>query len=226
MKNSMWVHGVAVLVLGGCPLPFVVGDSPLDGSSGGEGSGGSTESAEPTSGTAEVTTSGEQATSAGATTSAAETTATETTGSVGESTGTGGDATGAGSTGGVGGSTGGGDTLELDPRTMQFFNLPIDSLRYAAAGHDAGHGLCVAIIWFDPPPGEHCDVEPMPLSPYVWIEPGSPPCMGWDYGPNVELVSASGCYEWVSFEPPAATLDLTLEVVGEAFTGTITVNNP
>lgn len=221
MKTSMCVHLLAVLGLCACPLPVVVGDSPLEGSS---GEPGSTGSAEPTTtGAMEATTSGELSTTAGATTSGETTSAGETTGGVSGSTGgTSGDATGAGSTGGDGGSTGGSDTLELDPRTMQFFNLPINSIRYAAAGHDAAHGLCVAIIWYNPLPGEHCDIDPMSFSPYVHVEPGAPPCTDWDYGPNVELTGASGCYEWVSFEPPAATLDLTLEVVGEAFTGTIT----
>jgi hypothetical protein len=225
MKTSNRGHVLAGLILGGCPQPIVVGDNPVDGSSGGSTTvGESTTSGAPTTSGGTTT---EATTAAESSTGEASTGAITSAGSTGTS-GTGGDSTGAASTGGDGGSTtGSDDALVLDPATLEVFNLPINSIRYAVAGHDAAHDMCVSIIWFEPPPGEHCDdFGAPPDEPYVWIEEeASPPCMGWGYAGNVELVAASGCYEFVSFEPPAVSLAMTLEVVGDLFTGTITVDN-
>jgi hypothetical protein len=157
---------------------------------------------------------------------------TSTTGGVGETTGGGSTSGSTGSsTGGSSGegdsSTGAGDGLVLDPDTLVVFELPINSLRYAVSGFDADHATCVSIIFTYPGDEQHCDdfmVGDDLGFPYVFVTPdAAPPCMDWDYQGNVQLDAASGCMQLTDPAPPAITIDMTLEVSGAPFTGTISV---
>src|SRR5688572_24163632 len=51
--------------------------------------------------------------------------------------------------------------VSIDPESIVFFSLPVDSVRYAAAGHDSAKDICAIIIWDysnnDLEPGLHCD---------------------------------------------------------------------
>lgn len=124
-------------------------------------------------------------------------------------------------------TTGASDDLVLDPATLEFFDLPIDSLRYAVGGFDPDHGLCAAIIFSDPGAKQHCDDFMVGASdgfPYVVITPAAaPPCMDWDYVGNVQLDAASGCFQVLAPFPADVAIDMKLQVSGAAFTGKIVV---
>ena len=169
------------------------------------------------------------------------------TGDLGETRGgsvtaeTGGSTTGGSTTGGstTGGSTTGDSTtggtgaaadLVLDPASLVFFELPINSLRYAVGGFDPEHQTCVTVIFFGDIMAEQCDnfmVGDSNGFPYVFITPAAaPPCMDWDYGGNVTLDAASGCVQRTNFDPLTIAIDMALTVSGAPFTGTIAVASP
>lgn len=128
-----------------------------------------------------------------------------------------------------GSSTGPGpDGLVLDPATLEFFWLPIDSLRAAVGGFDAATNTCVTVMFMlGDTSVEHCEFLPDGLFPYVLITPDSaPPCTQWDYVPNVEIQTVAGCMQVTSQDPLDITLDMTLEVSGGPFSGKITVKSP
>lgn len=136
---------------------------------------------------------------------------------------TSGESTGGESTGGVG--------LVLDPSTLEDFWLPINSIRAGVGGFDPVTKSCVSVIFFfDSHPdslAQHCSFAPMELFPYVVVTPDSaPPCQQWDYGGNVTVTAASGCMQVMSEDPIDIAIDMTIEVQGGPFPGTITVQSP
>lgn len=150
-----------------------------------------------------------------------------TSGEGGESTSTGG-STGDDTTSGTTGEV---DGLVLDPDTLNFFWLPINSIRAAVGGFDEASNTCVSVIFFfdgfQDAMAEHCMWDPMNFTPYVVITPdAAPPCDQWDYAGNVEVVSAVGCQQVIQDEPPVMNIDMVLEVEGAPFTGKITVKSP
>jgi len=189
--------------------------------------GGSTATTNPGSSTTDTPTSDG--------TSGLDTGGVETGGESSTSADTGGDSSTGGestSTGGsTSGTTGDGDGLVLDPDTLHFFWLPINSLRAAVGGFDAQTNTCVSVIFFfdgfQDAMDEHCVWDPMNLSPYVVITPdAAPPCDQWDYAGNVEVLSATGCQQVIQDEPPVQNIDMVLDVAGVPFTGKITVKSP
>lgn len=131
-----------------------------------------------------------------------------------------GDSTGSGAS-----TTGGEAGLVLDPSTLVFFELPINSIRYAVGGYDPGHDTCVSIIFNNPGLEQHCDDFVVDF-PYVVITPGgAPPCMDWDYSGDVVVDAAAGCMQVTSQGPLAIDIDMTLKVSGDGFSGTIAVSN-
>jgi hypothetical protein len=127
-----------------------------------------------------------------------------------------------------------GDMLVLDPRTLVYFDLAIDSIRFAVGGHDPQRDACVSIIFNMPDPdleALYCDDFVLDNGPggfpYVLITPGaSPPCYQWDYFPNVDAVAASGCMQAHPFDMPFyIDIDMSIEIDSELFAGTITVDN-
>jgi hypothetical protein len=109
-----------------------------------------------------------------------------------------------------GSGAGGPVVVRLDMGTLTVFDLPIGSVRYAAAGYDPGTRVCASIIWdFS---NNDLEVErrcgdflayPNPISgefisdfPYVLVEPNrDAPCYQlWGYG-GFTPTAASGCID-------------------------------
>ncbi|MBM4389408.1 MAG: hypothetical protein FJ088_16855, partial [Deltaproteobacteria bacterium] len=122
-------------------------------------------------------------------------------------------------------------TLVLDPASLIFFSLPINSIRYAVSGHDKQTNTCVTIIWDYSNNGEylgaHCG-HFYPGFPYVIVKPDEPETCGiWNYGSNDPVLEkAEGC---VDFKELGNTnmdmVDVELTVKGDIFTGKIIAGN-
>jgi len=105
--------------------------------------------------------------------------------------------------------------IALDPASIEIFDLPINSLRYAAAGRDPATGTCASIIWDysnnDLEAGRRCDDDFLmyPSFPYVLLRTPPESCDNlqglWDYG-GQEPHFASGC-----FDPLAGLVDVSVE---------------
>jgi hypothetical protein len=129
---------------------------------------------------------------------------------------------------GQGGTAGIDNRLVLDPATLIFFDLPINSVRYAVAGHDPVARACVSIIWDYSNTGHlgdertlQCDKNE-PGFPYVIIENDTDgPCNAWNYGANVSVKSARGCVQFVAVQ----YVDVEVTVTGDVFTGAICASN-
>jgi hypothetical protein len=119
-----------------------------------------------------------------------------------------------------------GDRLVLDPASLVFFDLPINSIRYAVAGYDASARTCVSIIWDYSNTGHattrQCD-NFGPQFPYVIIETETDdPCDSWTYGStDVTVESVSGCVEFVDVKYVVVEVTVTSDI----FTGTIYASN-
>jgi hypothetical protein len=122
------------------------------------------------------------------------------------------------------------DKLVLDPSTLTFFGLPINSVRFAVSGYDPDAKVCVTIIWDFSNNGEyegaHCD-DFYPSFPYVIIIPDAKgQCGQWDYGSNIAMVKAEGCVDFDDFAPAGMDLvDVSVQVQSPMFTGTIIADN-
>ena len=133
----------------------------------------------------------------------------------------------AGGTGGAatGGAAGGPAVLTLDPNTLEVFDLPIGSARYAIAGQALRSNTCVSLIWFVTPGDSMpiCAGATMEDWPYVIITPNEQaPCGQWDYAGNATVNEASGCVSFDNFPPSlTADVDMTLAVSSAPFSGTI-----
>jgi hypothetical protein len=130
------------------------------------------------------------------------------------------------------GCEGPGGWLDLDPATLTFFSLPINSIRYAISGWDPDARTCVSVIWTL---GGVEDAEAFcgESTPYVIIAPDqNAPCGElWDYASNVTTNSAIGCYDFADFAtlgswaPHLDLIDLDLSVTSTTFTGNIRIKN-
>jgi hypothetical protein len=137
---------------------------------------------------------------------------------------------GTGGTGGAAGSTPDAghppDTIVLDPSTIQFFALPINSMRAAISGWDPAVKACATITWDYSNNGmylgAHCDNFKAGF-PYVNITMNTDgPCGAWQYAGNVELDAAKGCVDFKMFGPASVDLvDVVAHVHGSAFTGSV-----
>lgn len=121
--------------------------------------------------------------------------------------------------------------IEILGDDLVFFSLPIGSDRAAISGYDATRDLCVSVIWFfgsadDRPPGGFCTHDLEQMRPYVYVEAGAEAGC-WDYGANVETVSASGCADFAGYGAGHTDLadDIRVDVTGDLFTGTIRFHN-
>ena len=135
---------------------------------------------------------------------------------------------GQGGQGAQAGQGGAGATMILEPTTMEFFELPIGSIRWAVTGQDQASNTCVALIWMINQPGAQqvCTDGGMQNWPYVVITPGAQaPCMQWEYGGNVNVDAATGCVDFDGMFPLSAAIDVTVDVSGGPFTGTIIADN-
>jgi hypothetical protein len=108
------------------------------------------------------------------------------------------------------------ETPTIVLREPVFFDLPINSLRFAVSGHDAASGLCITAVFFPTEDAQlvrHCDDFDHTWFPYVVVEPANAAGC-WDYGSTVTLESARGCVDWASFGPShadEATLELAID---------------
>jgi hypothetical protein len=129
------------------------------------------------------------------------------------------------------GCEGPGGWLEIQPETLTFFALPINSIRYAVSGLDPNADMCVTLIWSLDSVEDaraHCGDS----SPYVVLTPhtGSG-CGQWNYASNVVTNSATGCYDFADFRdlgssgPHVNLVDMTLTVTSTTFTGGIRMSN-
>ncbi len=124
------------------------------------------------------------------------------------------------------------DHLVLDPESLTFYDLPINSYRTAVSGYAPLARTCVVMVWShgdgEPPEGSSLRCDLSAPHPYTIIEPNREPedCEQlWDYGPNVEARSiVDGC---VDFESLGGRnfIDLTTPVRGPVFAGSITASN-
>ncbi|MEZ4265852.1 MAG: hypothetical protein R3F39_05700 [Myxococcota bacterium] len=122
------------------------------------------------------------------------------------------------------------DTLVLDPATLQFFGLPINSVRYAVSGYDAAHRTCATLIWDYSNNGQamrsHCD-DFFPGFPYVIVTPDTDgPCGAWEYGGLSGSTTATGCVDFAEASSAGTDLvDVRVTVADPAFTGVIVADN-
>lgn len=120
--------------------------------------------------------------------------------------------------------------ITLDPATLQFFGLPINSVRYAVSGYDPARRTCVTLIWDysnnDQVLRAHCD-DFFPGFPYVLLKADTDgPCGAWDYAGDTGLVAASGCVDFAETASAGVDLvDVRVTVSGPAFEGVIVADN-
>jgi hypothetical protein len=126
-----------------------------------------------------------------------------------------------------------GNRLVLDPSSLVFFGLPINSARFAVTGYDPDQRVCATIVWSPAQSSTRtiCNVfEPDGLqSPYVIIKTDTDgPCTNkdWDYAGNVTTTSSTGCVDFVDGGAVSSGMvDAEVGVEGDLFTGTIVANN-
>jgi hypothetical protein len=102
-----------------------------------------------------------------------------------------------------------------------FFPTPTGSMRWAVSGYDRRTDLCITAIWFLRDFNDRIQIcePPGPLFPYVVIEPGEPAGC-WNYGPNAELLSTSGCVYWPGSEHDGE-VNLELQLTSDVWSGTV-----
>ncbi len=123
-------------------------------------------------------------------------------------------------------------TLHLDPSTLVFFGLPINSLRLGVSGYDPAAQACASLIWdfsnTGHVPGAHCG-DFQDGFPYVIVKPNqSKPCPElWDYGTNLSVTNAAGCVDFAAAGSPVSfdLVDATVDVTGPGFQGTVIADN-
>jgi len=120
--------------------------------------------------------------------------------------------------------------LTLDPKTLTFFGLPINSIRFAVAGLDPIAHACVSLI-FDYSNtgayyGSHCD-DFHGGFPYVIVDMNTDgPCQAWTYGGPGAVKSAKGCVDFAMLGHADRDLgDLEVQVDTPSFTGLVRVDN-
>jgi hypothetical protein len=138
---------------------------------------------------------------------------------------------------GAGGAPLTGDRLVLDPASLVFFGLPINSNRVAVTGYDASHRTCATLVWqrfAGDSPGPACDVFQTVAgtldNPYVVLKTDTDgPCTDkdWDYAGSVDTTSSSGCMDFSGAASGGTVnmVDVEIGVEGTAFTGTVVANN-
>ena len=120
--------------------------------------------------------------------------------------------------------------LTLDPKTLTFFSLPINSLRMAVAGLDPVAHACVSLIFDFSNTGAsnaaHCD-DFHASFPYALVKMGTDgPCKDWQYGAPDSVISTKGCVDFAMFGHADRDLaDLEVQVATPDFTGLVRVDN-
>lgn len=107
-------------------------------------------------------------------------------------------------------------------RDLQFFDLPINSIRYAVSGHDSATGLCISAVFYlnSFSRQRHCDLGGS-WFPYVVVERATKPGC-WGYGPNASIESIRGCVDFALFgRESTGDVQLTMTISSEPWSGTV-----
>ena len=134
----------------------------------------------------------------------------------------------------------------LDPASLLFYDLPINSVRYAVSGLEPTANMCVTLVWFitEPTGGDYhlCGLDPTPpsLRPYAIVAPVTPAeppppdgpqygaglCEVWDYGANATVVDVAGCvdFSW-SGSGTTGSADLLVTLDSPALQGPVVIRS-
>ena len=124
------------------------------------------------------------------------------------------------------------DSWVVEPGSLEFFFLPINSVRGAVSGYVPEARACVTVVWDYSNTGRfpvrlRCD-EQGDGFPYVILETETDgPCgqgLGVEMG-NAVVTEAKGCVDFAGEPGSLDLVDVSLEVESEAFTGEIVVSN-
>ncbi len=111
-------------------------------------------------------------------------------------------------------------TIVLDPATITFSWLPIDSARGGFFGYDPETRTCAAVIFYEDglPQATRCGpFGSDPMAPYVILRANTdPPCEMWDYAGNVTVTGGDGCADFVEPGGFYAVTDPTRTSLGVA----------
>jgi hypothetical protein len=118
--------------------------------------------------------------------------------------------------------------LVLDPNSLNFFSVPIDSVRWDVAGFAPAARTCVAVMWdysnTGHAQGAHCD-EFGSMFPYVTITTNTDgPCNDWSYSGGVQVDGWSGCVDFRTYQG-INYVNSIVSVTSPAFTGQIILDN-
>ena len=135
----------------------------------------------------------------------------------------------------------------LDPASVIFYDLPINSLRYAVSGLEPQSGLCVTLVWYVSEPSsdgsyQFCGLAPDPpgLQPYALVAPmtapdpwmsgdpiyGSRPCEVWDYGPHATVQALDGCARFNDLPVSSGQADLVVTLDSPLLSGQVAIRSP
>jgi hypothetical protein len=122
-----------------------------------------------------------------------------------------------------------GSTLVLEPDTIAFFGLPIDSIRFGISGYDPARRLRAVLIWDFSNTGmrygAHCD-DFREMFPYALVVADADGGLPTPYAGNVQVLSASGCVDFRGLSSASMDfVDVSVKVDGPAFRGTIIASN-
>ncbi len=133
--------------------------------------------------------------------------------------------------------------LALQQSSIIFYDLPINSIRYAVSGFEPQNNVCVTLVWSIAEPGpsyELCGIGGIggaPEAPYAIVAPPTPPadpsdgplyglrqCEVWDYGPNATVEALEGC---VTFQgsPTIGSADLVVTLSGDLLNGDLEIRS-
>jgi hypothetical protein len=126
----------------------------------------------------------------------------------------------------------GSEVWTVDPRSITFFSLPINSLRYAVAGYIPEARACVAAIWSADavgPASQRLHCEGAGVHPYLHIELDQDgPCTNWGYSGNLPHVAPyEGCVDFGGVDDGVGInyADLGFTVQSDQLSGHITMTN-
>ena len=120
-------------------------------------------------------------------------------------------------------------TIVLDPASLMFHVLPVDSIILAVTGYDPVMRACVTMTWdyfgTDHAWRAQCDLgERFPLVS-VWMDqPG--PCEQWEPVGNTTVTEVHGCVDFLRFMRTGTDMvDVVASVASPQFTGKVVADN-
>jgi hypothetical protein len=109
-----------------------------------------------------------------------------------------------------------------------FFDLPINSIRYALSGYDAAADICVTAVWFFTDQAAQdrlCSPDFDGQTVYFIVSPGeSAGC--WDYDGNATIDRVDGCVDWSAFGGTHTdAAEIEFQVTSPAWSGAVRFDN-